>query len=72
MTNLGSYNQGWRVDQYPRFVVDLNGEGKTDLVGFANDGVWTAVSKENGTFGALKFFEGFGIKQGWRVEQLGQ
>ncbi|NOU10303.1 MAG: hypothetical protein HOO98_09840, partial [Nitrospira sp.] len=62
-------NQGWRVEQHPRFVVDLTGDGKADIVGFGNDGVWTAVSNGDGTFGAPKFFEGFGVKQGWRVEQ---
>ncbi|MDR4469905.1 MAG: FG-GAP-like repeat-containing protein [Nitrospira sp.] len=62
-------NQGWRVDQHPRFVVDLTGDGKADIVGFGNDGVWTALSNGDGTFGTPKFFEGFGVKQGWRVEQ---
>ena len=62
-------NQGWRVEQHPRFVVDLTGDGKADIVGFGNDGVWTAVSNGDGTFGAPKFFEGFGVKQGWRVDQ---
>ena len=27
------YNQGWRVGQHPRFVTDLTGDGKADLVG---------------------------------------
>lgn len=64
-----SNNQGWRVEQHPRFVVDLTGDGKADLVGFGNDGVWTALSNGDGTFGEPKFFEEFGVKQGWRVEQ---
>jgi len=63
-------NQGWRVDQHPRFVVDLTGDGKADLVGFGNDGVWTALSNGDGTFQAPKLvLPEFGINQGWRVEQ---
>ena len=30
------------VDQNPRFAADLTGDGKADLVGFGNDGVWVA------------------------------
>ena len=68
LTNF-SVNQGWRVEQHPRFVVDLTGDGKADIVGFGNDGVWTAVNNGDGTFGEPKLFEGFGVNQGWRVEQ---
>jgi hypothetical protein len=28
------YNQGWRVDQHPRFVEDVTGDGNADIVGF--------------------------------------
>ncbi|NGZ10873.1 MAG: hypothetical protein CV088_16050 [Nitrospira sp. LK70] len=65
------YNTGWRVDQHPRFVVDLTGDGKADLVGFGQKGVWTAISKGNGTFGEAKIGleVSFGFEQGWRVDQ---
>ncbi|MDC8448124.1 MAG: VCBS repeat-containing protein, partial [Nitrospira sp.] len=64
------YSKGWRVDQHPRFVVDLTGDGKADLVGFGEDGVWTTVSKGDGTFGELKFLPvAFSVKEGWRVDQ---
>ncbi|MDR4468235.1 MAG: carboxypeptidase regulatory-like domain-containing protein [Nitrospira sp.] len=63
-------NQGWRVDQHPRFLVDLTGDGKADIVGFGNDGVWTAVSNGDGTFGEPKFLPmTFSVKEGWRVDQ---
>lgn len=63
-------NQGWRVDQHPRFVVDLTGDGKADIVGFGNDGVWTAVSKGDGTFDkANLMLPQLGVNQGWHVEQ---
>ena len=69
LTNFG-VNQGWRVEQHPRFVVDVTGDGKADIVGFGNDGVWTALGNGDGTFQAPKLvLEGFNVNQGWRVEQ---
>ncbi|TKB92083.1 MAG: hypothetical protein E8D40_07930, partial [Nitrospira sp.] len=63
-------NQGWRVDRHPRFVVDLTGDGKADIIGFGTDGVWTALSNGDGTFQAPKLvLAGFNVNQGWRVEQ---
>jgi len=63
-------NQGWRMDQHPRFVADLTGDGKADLVGFNNDGVWTALGRGDGTFGsATLVLANFGINQGWQVAQ---
>lgn len=68
LANLG-YNQGWRVDQHPRFVTDLTGDGKADLIGFGNDGVWIALGDGNGGFGAARFvLANFGFNQGWRVD----
>ena len=64
------YSKSWRVDQHPRFVVDLTGDGKADIVGFGDDGVWTAVSNGDGTFGELKLLPvTFSVKEGWRVDQ---
>ena len=54
LQNLG-FNQGWRVESHPRFVVDVSGDGKPDLVGFGDDGVWLAASNGNGTFHPAQF-----------------
>ncbi len=54
VADLG-YNQGWRVDQHPRFVSDTTGDGEADLIGFGNDGVWVALGNGDGTFQAPKF-----------------
>ena len=40
-----SYNQGWRMDTYPRMVGDVNGDGKDDLIGFGYSGVLVALAK---------------------------
>ena len=63
------HSTGWRVDQHPRLVVDLTGDGKADLVGFGPVGVKTAISKGDGTFGEPNLMRAFGFKQGWRVDQ---
>ena len=33
---------GWHVDQHPRLLGDVNGDGRDDIVGFGRDGVWVA------------------------------
>jgi hypothetical protein len=52
--NFG-YAQGWRVDQHPRFVADVTGDGRPDLVGFGNDGVFVALSNGDGSFQPMQF-----------------
>jgi phospholipase C len=64
------YNQGWRVDQHPRFVVDITGDRKADIVGFGDAGVWIALGNGDGTFQAPRFVVAdLGYNQGWRVDQ---
>ena len=45
VTSDFSYNQGWRMDTYPRLVGDVNGDGKVDLVGFGYAGAVVATAK---------------------------
>jgi phospholipase C len=64
-----SYNSGWRVEKHPRFVVDINGDGLADIVGFGDDGVWIALGDGKGSFQPAKFVvNDLGYNQGWRVE----
>lgn len=58
---------GWRVDRHPRLLVDINGDRKQDIVGFGNDGVWTARSTSDGFEAAQFVLAEFGYDQGWRV-----
>jgi phospholipase C len=68
LQNLG-YNQGWRVENHPRFVADLTGDGHADLIGFGDDGVWVALGNGDGSFQAAQFaLQNLGYNQGWRVD----
>jgi hypothetical protein len=62
---------GWRVDRHPRFLADLTGSGRADIVGFGDAGVWTALGNGDGTFQAPRFvLEDLGFEAGgWRVEK---
>jgi hypothetical protein len=64
------YNQGWTPTHHPRLTADINGDGRQDIVGFANDGVWIALSTGNG-FGPAQCVLGeFGyVAGGWRVDR---
>ncbi len=69
VANFGYDAGGWRVELHPRFVVDTTGDGRADIVGFGNAGVWRARSNGNGTFTAPEFLVGnFGLHAGgWQV-----
>lgn len=40
--NFGYDAGGWRVGQHPRFLADTTGDGRADIVGFGNAGVWVS------------------------------
>ena len=62
---------GWHAQKYPRFLADVNGDGKLDIVGFGDAGVYIAISNGDGTFQQPKLVLGdFGYSAGgWRVEK---
>jgi len=61
---------GWRVDSHPRFLADLTGDGRADIVGFADEGVRVALNNGDGTFGNQRRALGnFGVYDGWRVDR---
>jgi hypothetical protein len=70
VTNFGYNAGGWRVDMHPRFLADLTGDGRADIVGFGNDGVWVALNNGNGTFQTpVLAVTNFGYNAGgWRVD----
>jgi hypothetical protein len=48
------WNQGWRPGEHPRFVTDITGDGRADIVAVGNSAVYTAVALGNGSFGAVQ------------------
>jgi hypothetical protein len=71
LADLGFEAGGWRVENHPRFLADITGDGRSDIVGFGDDGVWTALSNGNGTFQTPQFvLADLGFEAGgWRVEK---
>ena len=56
---------GWSVGRHPRFVADVTGDGRADLVGFGYDGVWVAVARADRTFAPEQFvLADFGYNSG--------
>ncbi|MFG3722462.1 FG-GAP-like repeat-containing protein [Streptomyces massasporeus] len=44
---------GWLADKHPRFLADATGDGRLDIVGFHDDGVWISLQDEEGKFAPL-------------------
>lgn len=57
---------GWERGNMVRTVADVNGDGKSDIVGFGEQGVFVALSTGN-SFADMKLLyeNGFNPKQGW-------
>jgi hypothetical protein len=67
VANFG-YNQGWRVDKHVRLLADVNGDGRKDIVGFGDHGVWLSLATSTGHFTAMALaVADFGNNQGWTV-----
>ncbi|MBM7169325.1 VCBS repeat-containing protein [Streptomyces sp. G44] len=63
---------GWVADKHPRFLADTTGDGRVDIVGFHDDGVWIALQDEDedGKFAdALWVLDDFGVDQGWNTAE---
>jgi PASTA domain/FG-GAP-like repeat len=62
-------DQGWRPDHHLRLLTDLNGDDRADIVGFADDGVYTGLARADGTFSGQtpSGVFNFGYLQGWRI-----
>ncbi|KAF9523958.1 lectin 2 [Crepidotus variabilis] len=62
--------QGWKVDQHPRFAADLTGDKRCDIIGFGDAGVYVSLNNGNGTFQPAKLvLSDFGVQQGWSVKK---
>lgn len=59
---LGQFStgQGWKSQNTtPRFVADVNGDGRADVIGFATDGVYVATSTGTGFAPMAKVSDAF-------------
>jgi hypothetical protein len=57
---------GWISADYPRLMGDINQDGKADIIGFAESGVWVSLATGNGLFAAgSQVIPGFGTWGGW-------
>jgi len=64
-------NNGWtNQNTTPRTLGDVNGDGRTDIVGFYNDGVYIAFGQVDGTFDTPFYaYDGFGVAAGGWTNQ---
>jgi len=72
INDFGFNAGGWRVDRHPRFLADVTGKGRKDIVGFGNDGVFVALSNGDGTFNfqPTPVVNDLGFNTGgWRVDK---
>ncbi len=69
--NFGYVAGGWRVDRHPRLLADTTGDGRADIVGFGDGGVWVSRAQADGTYAAPHLVvDNFGyVAGGWRVER---
>jgi hypothetical protein len=63
---------GWRVDTHPRFVVDINHDGKAEIVGFGTGGVWVSYPQADGSYSnpvmVVANFGSGASAGGWRID----
>ncbi len=56
---------GWKIDKHPRVLADLTGDGKADILGFGDLGVWVSLNNGQGSFEPQHIFiKKFGFAQG--------
>jgi hypothetical protein len=68
--NFGFDAGGWRIDRHPRFLADTTGDGRLDIVGCGNAGVYVSRALADGTYEAPQLvIANFGYDAGgWRVD----
>jgi murein DD-endopeptidase MepM/ murein hydrolase activator NlpD len=63
-----AYADGWRVEKHPRMVADVNGDKKTDIVGFGEDGVFVALSDGTKFGNSIVWSDNFAFNDTWSTE----
>jgi AMMECR1 domain-containing protein len=63
-------DKGWGADKYPRSLTDLNGDGRPEVVGFGEAGVYVARNNGDGTFQPTQMVNtDFGADKGWGIDK---
>jgi hypothetical protein len=60
--------QSWQPVRHPRFFADVNADNRDDIVGFADDGVWVALSTGAGFQDPARWTTDFGAQSGWAAD----
>jgi hypothetical protein len=63
------YNKNWRVDENPRMIADVNGDGKGDIIAFGDNDVWVSLSNGNSFNQDKIWISGYVESQHWRVDK---
>lgn len=69
LNNMGQLAGNWRVATHERQVADVDGDGRADLVGFADTAVRTGLSNGLGFNELRDWSSGFAGAQGWSQER---
>lgn len=70
LADFGYYAGGWRVESHPRAMADVNADGRADIVGFADDGVYVALSTGTSFTPASRWLQAYGYYAGgWRIDR---
>ncbi len=64
--NFSMINGGWHVGKNPRMVADVNGDGKADIVGFGNKGVYVSFSRGKYFEKPTLVLRDFGTVSNWK------
>ena len=66
---LMTFTSGYRVARHIRAAADIDGDGREDLIGFANDVTVVALADNNGSVAAIAptVSDQFGYNDGWRI-----
>ncbi|WP_422090048.1 FG-GAP repeat domain-containing protein [Tenacibaculum ovolyticum] len=60
----------WRVNQHPRMLGDINGDGKDDIVAFGDNGIYVSLSNGSAFSSSKKWLNSsYSESNRWRVNQ---
>lgn len=59
---------GWRTDRHERVLGDVDGDGRDDIVGFGQNGVYVGLSTGTGFSDAAYWSHRFDRQDGWSID----